>query len=312
MKILITGCSGFIGSNLAKKLINRKENILGIDNFITGKKSNISALSKHKNFKFLNLDVTNFKEVKKLSDFRFEQIYHLACPTGVPNCKILSEEMLLTNSIGTLNILKIARKNKAKFLLASSSEVYGDPKIFPQKEEYFGNVNPVGFRSPYEEGKRFAESLTKSYQRKFGIDVKLVRIFNTYGPNMADSDQRVIPRFLNALTKNLQLEVYGDGNQTRTFCYVDDLVNGLILIMNKGKNGEIYNLGSSQETTIKKLAYTLLTLTKINKKIKFIEELTHDPKRRKPSITKIKKFGWYPTITLKQGLLKTINSLKSS
>ncbi len=312
MKILITGCAGFIGSNLAKKFLSDGESILGVDNFITCGKENVSRLLKEKNFTFLEIDITNLESIKELAKFRFDQIYHLASPTGVPNCERLGEEMLLTNSIGTFNVLEIARKNKASFLLASSSEVYGDPQIFPQSEEYFGNVDPIGFRSPYEEGKRFAESLAISYFRKFNVDVRIARIFNTYGPNMDNNDQRVIPRFLKALTKNLQLEVYGDGNQTRTFCYVDDLVNGLVLIMEKGTSGEIYNLGSDQEVSIKKLAYVLLDLTGTKKEVKFLNELPSDPKRRKPLLSKIKKLGWKPKTKLEEGLKYTFKKINSA
>jgi|SRR3989344_1001503 len=310
MKILITGCAGFIGSNLAKKFLSGGESILGVDNFITCGKKNVSRLLKEKNFTFLKIDITSSESIKELAKFKFDQIYHLASPTGVPNCERLGEEMLLTNSIGTFNILEIAQKNKASFLLASSSEVYGDPQIFPQSEEYFGNVNPIGFRSPYEEGKRFAENLTISYFRKFNVNVRIARIFNTYGPNMASDDQRVIPRFLNALTKNLQLEVYGDGSQTRTFCYVDDLVDGLILIMEKGTSGEIYNLGSDKEVSIKKLASFFLDLTGAKRKVKFVDELPLDPKRRKPLLSKIKKLGWSPKTTLETGLKKIIQNPK--
>ena len=303
MKILVTGAAGFIGSNLTEHLLNKGNFVYGVDNFITGSKENIKRLSKNPSFGFLESDISNFSDqkIKLLHDQRFDQIYHLACPTGVPNLIILAEEMLGTCSQGTKNVLEIARKSNAKFLFTSSSEVYGDPKEFPQNEEYTGNVNQIGIRSPYEEGKRFAESLISMYVRKYDLDVKIGRIFNTYGPNMFVKDMRVIPRFIQQIKEKKPLTVHGRGIQRRTFCYVDDLVNGIELVMSKGVKGEVYNIGSDEEITISELALLVKEVCRSNSQIKSVERPPHDHQARKPSLRKINNLGWSSRISLEEG-----------
>lgn len=307
MKILVTGGTGFIGSNLCLKLLANGDTVYAVDNFITSDASNIAELQHNPNFYFNRLDITSAEFIKLFSATDLDIIYHLACPTGVPNLGPLAEEMLLTCSIGTKNVLDIALKQHAKILLTSSSEVYGDPLVFPQDEEYTGNVNPIGHRSPYEEGKRFSESLVTAYHHKFGLNTKIVRIFNTYGPYMSFNDTRVIPKFLVEIFNNRNLTIKKPGNQTRTFCFVKDLVNGLILVMEKGESGTVYNLGGEEELSIIDLANLMLEITNSSSQIKLVEGDYHDHKRRKPALKKIKSLGWSPETTLEEGLLKTIS-----
>lgn len=305
--ILVTGGAGCIGFNLCKILLEQDHKVIAIDNLITGSVENLKQLKHYPKFKFIPHDIT--KPFPKNFEFRlsnFEFMYHLACPTGVSNLARLGEEMLLTCSQGTKNILELARTHHAKLLFTSSSEVYGNPKSFPQTEEYTGNVDPTGFRSPYEEGKRFAESLVVAYVRKYNIDAKIVRIFNTYGPGMSNKDTRVIPQFLHQALSGKPLTVEGKGVQTRTFCYVDDLVEGLILVTQKGGKGEVYNLGSDKEMTVIELAKLVIRLTDSRSKIRFVPRPTHDHNRRHPDLTKIKKLGWEPKLSLEEGLKKTL------
>ncbi|MDO8658244.1 MAG: NAD-dependent epimerase/dehydratase family protein [Candidatus Levybacteria bacterium] len=312
-RILVTGGAGLIGSHLCGRLLSKGHKVICVDNLITGDKKNINSLLQSPNFKFIEFDIT--KDISTLNSLPRRQagqlstlnyIYHLACPTGVPNLVTLAEEMLLTCSIGTRNVLELARKTKAKLIFVSSSEVYGDPEIFPQSEEYTGNVDPIGIRSPYEEGKRFAESLVMMYVRKYNVDARIVRVFNTYGQCVLDKDSRVIPKFLRQIKTSEPLTVEGRGEQTRTFCYVDDLVDGLILVLNKGLAGEVYNIGSDREIRIIDLAKLMIKITKSKSKIKFVKRPTHDHKRRLPDLAKIKKLGWRSNIDLKIGILKTI------
>lgn len=309
-EILISGGAGFIGVNLCIKLLSQGHDVIAIDNFITSSDQNIKSLIGNSKFKFIQHDITKplppvFSNDKTIMKY----IYHLACPTGIPNLTTYGEEMLLTCSAGTRNMLELARENQAKFLFTSSSEVYGDPKVFPQKEGYTGNVDPIGDRSPYEEGKRYAESLIALYVRKYKLDAKIVRIFNTYGPYMNEADQRVVPRFLLQAIKGEPLTIQGDGSQKRTFCYIDDLTAGLITVMRKGKAGEVYNIGSDKEITIKNLAYQILKITKSNSKIRYIERPGHDHQRRLPDLDKIKKLGYQNKISLTEGLRLTFSSL---
>lgn len=308
MKILVTGAAGFIGSNLVEHLLEKGNFVYGVDNFITSSYENIERLSKSPNFVFIEVDISKgIQSQDVLRDIKFDEIYHLACPTGVPNLVILAEEMLSTCSQGTKNILEITRKNNAKFLFTSSSEVYGDPKEFPQNEEYTGNVNQIGIRSPYEEGKRFSESLITMYVRKYNLDAKIVRVFNTYGQNMSKSDMRVIPRFIHQLEQDKPLTVHGDGLQKRTFCHVEDLIKGIDLAMEKGVVGEVYNIGSEVEVTIQELAELLINLSGKAIKITYKARPSHDHQARKPSLNKITRLGWTPKTSLEKGLKLTLD-----
>lgn len=307
MQILVIGGAGFVGTNLSLKLLDYGYYVVSVDNFITGSEANSKKLLRNPNFKFYKVDITNSRDLLKcLKDKKFDQIYHLACPTGVPNIKALAYEMLLTCSLGTKNILDLALKNNSKLVFTSSSEIYGDPIIFPQDENYTGNVDPVGPRSPYEEGKRFSESLVKMYCDKFGLRAKIVRVFNTYGPHMFLKDSRVIPKFIQSALAGKDLPVKGEGAQKRTFIFVDDLVLGLETVMKRGKIGEVYNLGSDKETAIIDLARLIIKLTGAKSKIRFIKRETHDHQARLPDLKKIKKLGWVYENELKEGIEKTL------
>jgi len=305
--ILITGGAGFIGTNLCVKLLAQGNRVICIDNLTTSSKKNINAI-KNPLFTFINHDVIYPLPAGLLDKKRttIDGIFHLACPTGVPNLTKLAEEMLLTCSTGTKHILDLAIFHQAPLLFTSSSEVYGNPEIFPQTEDYPGNSLTNGIRSPYEEGKRFAESLVSMYVKKYHLDGKIVRIFNTYGAFMQLTDSRVIPHFIKQLYNNEPLHVTGDGSQTRTFCYVDDIISGLLLVMEKGKKGEIYNLGSEEEVSIETLAEKILTVSHKNLPISHIPRPSHDHKGRRPSLQKIKHLGWQPMINLEKGLQKTL------
>ena len=303
-KILITGAAGFIGSNLAEHLLKEGNLVFGVDNFITGSVENVDRLKANSNFSFQQADIVDLDQ-DQLSDLvnqKFDEVYHLACPTGVPNLVTLAEEMLLTCSLGTRNVLEIVRGSGAKFLFTSSSEVYGDPQQFPQTEEYTGNVDPVNLRSPYEEGKRYSESLVAMYTRKHGLDGRIVRVFNTYGSYMADKDARVIPKFMNQLRRNIPLSIHGRGEQKRTFCHVADLVDGLIIAMRHGEKGKVYNIGSEEEISIADLAKLMIEISGSNVGIEIIKRPKHDHWSRRPDLAKISSLGWSPKIDLKKGL----------
>lgn len=310
MQILITGGAGFIGKNLALKLLKEGYSVVVIDNFITSNRKDFQKFLKIKNLTFFEGSIIEPKLIKKIQNkYQFDQIYHLACPTGIPNLSKLAYEMLMACSIGTKNILDVARDQKASLVFTSSSEVYGDPEVFPQDENYTGNVDPVGPRSPYEEGKRFSESLVKMYCNKFGIEGKIVRVFNTYGPRMFLKDSRVILKFIQSALAGKDLPVKGEGAQKRTFIFVDDLVLGLETVMKRGKIGEVYNLGSDKETAIIDLARLIIKLTGSKSKIRFIKRETHDHQARLPNLKKIKKLGWEWKVNLKEGLEKTLKSI---
>lgn len=310
MRVLVTGAAGCIGSNLCNALLNRGDYVVGIDNYITGQKENIEELAKNSRFRFLKFDIT--KPFSHCPDDIFDNIsliYHLACPTGVPNLTRLAEEMIQTCSAGTNNVLELARQKKARVVFTSSSEVYGNPKESPQKISYTGNVDPTGVRSPYEEGKRFSETLCTMYVRKYGVDARIVRVFNTYGPRMSMKDERVIPTLLTQAFANEPLTIHGGGNQMRTFCYVDDLVNALITVMEKGEQGHVYNAGSDKQITIRELAETIKKITNTTAPIATIPRPTHDHQSRLPDLTELKKLGWDLTVPLTSGLEKTIQSM---
>src|SRR3989344_5331865 len=315
--VLVAGGAGFIGSNLCERLLNDNYRVICIDNLITGRKENIEGFTKNKNFSFLNLDIASpsFQNTKLP---KMDYIFHLASPAS-PNKKSPRSyinfpiETLLVNSLGTYNLLEIAKKFNAKFLYASSSEIYGNPKISPQKEDYFGNVNPVGIRSVYDEGKRFGESITISYFRKLNTYTRIIRIFNTYGPKMRADDGRVVSNFINQAISNKPLTVYGDGSQTRSICYINDLLDGLIkAIFSDLTSGEVLNLGNPNEKTVLELANIIKKMTNSSSEIIFEQLPEDDPKIRRPDINKAKNLiGWTPKVSIDQGLAKTIQYFKS-
>lgn len=314
MKCLVTGGAGFIGSFLCESLIDDGLKVLCIDNLTTGTKDNLKDFSKNPNFEFIQGDITKKQYFK---DLKPDYIFHLAScaspnknnPKSYINHPV---ETLLVNSLGTHNLLEVALKIGAKFLFASSSEVYGDPQVSPQKEDYFGNVNPLGPRSSYDEGKRFGEAITMAYFRKYGVDTRIVRIFNTYGPKMPD-DGRVIFQFINQAIKGKPITVYGDGKQTRSFCFIEDMVGGIKKAMfSKSIEGKTINLGNPQELTILEIASLIKRILKSNSSFVFDESPEDDPKRRSPDITLAKKLlGWEPKVPLSEGLEKTIEYFKN-
>ncbi|MEN3045375.1 MAG: UDP-glucuronic acid decarboxylase family protein [Candidatus Hydrothermales bacterium] len=305
MRILVTGCAGFIGSHLCEHFLNLGEEVTGIDNFITGNKKNVELLKKYRNFKFFELDVCDVVELPE----RYDIIYHLASPASPKQYYNYQLETMLANSYGTKNLLEKAKKDGSVFVFASTSEVYGDPLIHPQREDYNGNVNPIGERSVYDESKRFGEALCMVFFRKFDLDVRIARIFNTYGPRMDIDDGRVIPNFMVQALKNLPLTIYGDGNQTRSFCYIDDMVEALKRMGVKSNlKGEVINLGNPKEIRIIELAEIIEKL--VNRKLekKFLPLPKDDPQRRCPNIEKAKKvLDWEPKVEFEEGLQKTLD-----
>ena len=303
---LITGGSGFLGSHLAKDLLKRGEEVICLDNFFTGSKANIKNLFKYNNFEFIRHDVT---EPIKLE---VDNIWHLACPASPIHYQFNPIKTTKTSFMGTYNMLGLAKRVGAKLLLASTSEVYGDPKEHPQTESYKGSVNTTGIRSCYDEGKRIAETLCADYRRMHGVEVRIMRIFNTYGPNMRSDDGRVISNFIVQALKNEKITLYGDGSQTRSFCYVDDLINGMVLLMESNYKDPI-NIGNPNEFSIKELADLIKNLINPNLKFEYKELPSDDPKQRKPSIELAKNvLNWEPKTELKDGLLKTIDWFKKN
>ena len=303
---LITGGSGFLGSNLIKKLLKKEEEVICLDNFFTGTKKNIQEFINHQDFEFIRHDVT---EPIKLE---VDKIWHLACPASPIFYQYNPIKTTKTSFMGTYNMLGLAKRVGAKILLASTSEIYGDPKEHPQKESYKGSVNTTGIRSCYDEGKRIAETLFSDYQRIHGVDTRIIRIFNTYGPNMRPDDGRVISNFIVQALRGEKITLYGDGTQTRSFCYVDDLLNGMELLMESNYKKPI-NIGNPNEFTIKELAYLIRDLINPNLEFKFKELPQDDPKQRRPDIRLAKKeLNWEPTTVLKDGLIKTINWFKKN
>lgn len=301
--ILVTGGAGFIGSHLCEALLKLGHNIICLDNLFTGSVNNISHLINHSNFEFINHDIVNPFYRDKI-----DEIYNLACPASPIHYQFNPIKTIKTCTIGVINMLGLAKKNNAKILQASTSEVYGDPQIHPQKEDYNGNVNMLGFRSCYDEGKRCAETLFMDYKREHDLKIKIVRIFNTYGSNMTKNDGRVISNFILQALNNQDITINGDGLQTRSFQYVDDLIEGMIKMMNSHNNfiGPV-NLGNPNEISIKELALKILELTNSKSKLIFTDLPEDDPKRRKPAISlAIKNLNWKPKYDLDKGLLNTI------
>ena len=301
-KILVTGGAGFIGSNLCEKLIEKNHHVTCIDNLSTGKLDNISKLIELDNFEFVKHDII-FKFKNKV---KFDEIFNLACPASPPSYQKDPIHTLKTCTIGTINMLELALKCNSKILQASTSEVYGDPHVHPQNENYWGNVNTIGYRSCYDEGKRCSETLFMDYNRKYKIDTKIVRIFNTYGPMMDKNDGRVVSNFINQAINSKDITIYGDGNQTRSFMFISDLVEGMIKAMGVNYNNPI-NLGNPNEITINELADIVLNFTSsISKKV-YKKLPSDDPKRRKPNIQLAKKIlKWQPKVNFNKGLRKTI------
>lgn len=311
MKVLITGGAGFIGSHLTKFHLSKNDQVTVIDNFVTGSKKNLESEIKNDNLKIIEADITKF-DFSTLSPF--DLIYDLASPASPKDFIDLSIEILKTNSVGLMNVLDFfIKSNKGTLVFSSTSEVYGDPLVHPQKEDYFGNVNPVGLRSCYDEGKRFAESLMMAYFRKYKRDIRIARIFNTYGPFMKKDDGRVVSNFVNQAIKDQPLTVYGDGLQTRSLCYVSDMVEGLYLLATiKDRSGEIINIGNPNEKTILEIADIIKKLSGSRSEIAFKAIGEDDPKKRCPDITKAKELlSWQPKIDLEDGLKKTIEYFKN-
>jgi UDP-glucuronate decarboxylase len=304
MRILVTGGAGFIGSHLIDRLISEGHEIICLDNFYTGRKGNILKWLDHPYFEMIRHDIT---EPIRLE---VDQIYHLACPASPVHYQYNPVKTVKTNVMGTLNMLGLAKRVKARILLASTSEVYGDPEVHPQSEEYWGNVNPIGIRSCYDEGKRIAETLTFDYYRQNKVDDRVARIFNTYGPRMLENDGRVVSNLVVQALRGIPLTVYGEGSQTRSFCYVSDLVDGLIRLMNNDYIGPV-NLGNPDEYTILELAKTVQDLVNPDAQIKFEPLPSDDPRRRRPDITRAKTWlNWEPTIPLQQGLKLTVEDFR--
>ena len=307
-KIVITGAAGFIGSNLVDRLINEGFFVYGIDNLITGSLHNLSHLNSNNNFEYINHDVTKYIDIKDKIDY----VFHFASPASPIDYLKYPIQTLKANAIGGHNALGLAKKNNAKFILASTSEVYGDPLEHPQKESYFGNVNPIGPRSIYDEAKRFIESMTISYHVYHKLRVSIVRIFNTYGPRMKIDDGRVLPTFIKQAASNKDLTVNGDGTQTRSFCYVDDLINGILLLMNYEYSYPI-NIGNDDEVTINEIASTLISKLNSKSKIIYNELPEDDPLKRKPDLTLAKKIlNWTPKIDKKDGFEMLIEYYKKN
>ena len=306
-RIIVTGGAGFLGSHLCLRLLQDGHRVYCIDNLFTGSRQNIKDLFIFNNFEFINHDVTF-----PYYSLRVDEIYNLACPASPVHYQYDPIQTTKTSFIGALNMLGLAKRTGAKILQASTSEVYGDPSIHPQEEEYWGNVNPIGIRACYDEGKRVAESLFFDYKRIHGVKIKIARIFNTYGPNMDPNDGRVVSNFIVQALKNDPITIYGDGNQTRSFCFVDDLVEGLIKLMESDDsvNGPI-NLGNPKEFTMYELAEKILNITNSSSTMVFKPLPLDDPKQRQPNITKAKLLlDWEPTVELEKGLKDTIEYFK--
>lgn len=306
-RILVTGGAGFIGNHLCRRLLKENNYVICLDNFFTGLKAHIEDMLDNPNFELIEHDIVN------PIDIAVNQIYNLACPASPPHYQYDPVKTMKTSVLGIINMLELAKKYNATSLQASTSEVYGNPLVHPQKETYWGNVNPIGIRSCYDEGKRAAETLMMDYHRQYGVDIRIIRIFNTYGPNMDPNDGRVVSNCIVQAINGDDITIYGDGTQTRSFCYVDDLVDGAIRMMNNSRNfiGPV-NLGNPSERTVLNLAEIILEMTGSKSKIVYKELPSDDPVKRKPDITTAKEIlGWEPKVDIKDGLKKTIEYFKS-
>jgi dTDP-glucose 4,6-dehydratase len=300
-RVLVTGAAGFLGSHICERFLNENFEVLGMDNFITGSANNVAILSKHQNFEFIEHDVSNFIKVEGEIDY----ILHFASPASPIDYLKIPIQTLKVGSLGTHNLLGLAKAKKAVILVASTSEVYGDPLVHPQKENYFGNVNPIGPRGVYDEAKRFQEAITMAYHRFHKLDTKIVRIFNTYGPRMRLNDGRVLPAFIGQALRGEDLTIFGDGMQTRSFCYVDDLINGIFKLLFSNYNFPV-NIGNPNEITINDFAKEILKLTKSDQKIIYKPLPENDPLKRKPDIELANTIlNWKPKIHREEGLKLT-------
>ena len=307
MRVLVTGGAGFIGSHLCELLVKANHEVICLDNYFTGSKKNVYPLLDRPGFEVIRHDIIN------PIDLEVDQIYNLACPASPVFYQFNPVRTIQANVLGVTNMLELAKRTKARILQASTSEVYGDPIIHPQREDYWGNVNPIGVRSCYDEGKRVAEALMMDYHRQFGVDIRIVRIFNTYGPRMALNDGRVVSNFIVQALQGENITIYGKGEQTRSFCYVSDLVAGLIAMMNTADFRGPVNLGNPGEFTILSLAEKVIKMTTSPSKLVFNDLPSDDPVRRKPDIGLAKeKLGWSPTIDIDAGLVRTIEYFRQT
>ena len=303
--ILVAGGAGFIGSHLCARFVKEHNNVLCLDDLSTGASENIAHIKNYPNFTLIEHDIT------KPFDYFIDEIYNLACPASPVKYQADPVKTIETCVFGATNCLRLAKKYGAKILQASTSEVYGDPKQHPQKEDYWGNVNPIGIRACYDEGKRAAEALCSSYKRQYDIDVKIARLFNCYGPNMAKNDGRVISNFIVQALKNSDITIFGDGSQTRSFCYIDDTLDAIVKFMNTDIMGPV-NIGNPEEYSIKEIAHIIISLTNSKSPIIYKELPSEDPSRRKPEIHLAKELlGWTPKIGIKDGLERTIEYFKN-
>jgi UDP-glucuronate decarboxylase len=306
MRILITGGAGFIGSHLCERLLGEGNEVLCLDNFFTGRRVNIMHLLENPRFELIRHDVTEpiLLEV--------DQIYNLACPASPVHYQYNPVKTVKTSVMGAINMLGLAKRVRARILQASTSEVYGDPLVHPQPEDYWGNVNPIGLRSCYDEGKRLAETLMTDYHRQNKVDIRIARIFNTYGPRLLENDGRVVSNFIVQALRGEPLTLYGEGQQTRSFCYVDDLLEGLIRLMNTENQNEPVNLGNPGEFTIKQLAEEVMDIVGTKSEFRYMPLPQDDPKQRQPDISRAQAMlGWNPTIPLREGLEKTVEDFRS-
>jgi dTDP-glucose 4,6-dehydratase len=305
-RVVITGAAGFIGSHLAETLLDRGYSVIGIDNLLTGDTANIAHLA-NRDFLFIKHDITNYIYIEGQVDF----VLHWASPASPIDYLELPIPTLKVGALGTHKALGLAKAKGARFVLASTSEVYGDPLEHPQKETYWGNVNPVGPRGVYDEAKRFAEAMTMAYHRYHGVDTKIVRIFNTYGPRMRVNDGRAVPAFMSQALRNEDVTVFGDGTQTRSFTYITDLVDGIIKLMLSSENDPV-NIGNPREMTIKEIAETIIRMTGATSRIIYKPLPTDDPKQRRPDITRARTLlNWEPKVDLDEGLIKTIEYFRT-
>ena len=299
--ILVTGGAGFLGSHLCERLIERGDDVLCLDNLFTGRKKNIAHLWKHPRFEFIRHDIVHPIYVEA------DQIYNLACPASPEAYQYNPIKTIKTSTVGVVNVLGLAKRCKARILHTSTSEVYGDPEVHPQTEDYWGHVNPLGIRSCYDEGKRVAESLCMNYHHSHGLEVRIIRIFNTYGPRMDPNDGRVISNFITQAVAGEPITIYGDGTQTRSFCYVDDLIEGMIRMMDQDDETGPVNLGNPVENTMLELAQAVLKVTNSHSKIVHQDLPADDPKKRCPDISKAKSLlGWEPKVPLEKGLERVL------